>query len=124
MLGAMHRRTVWLQGLVENLLCAATIRTAGLQLQCDALSIMSVLADAEAVVEPLLSQRGQRVRVHGAAGSPEVMADRRRLGHAQGTREVLTGTASAELCAGDVFAIETPGGGGWGPQNGTKYGNT
>src|SRR5690349_10738711 len=26
MLGAMHRRTVWLQGLVENLLAAATIR--------------------------------------------------------------------------------------------------
>ena len=26
MLAAMHRRTLWLQGLVENLLCAATIR--------------------------------------------------------------------------------------------------
>ena len=26
MLEAMHRRTLWLQGLVENLLCAATIR--------------------------------------------------------------------------------------------------
>jgi K+-sensing histidine kinase KdpD len=26
MLGAMHRRALWLQGLVENLLCAATIR--------------------------------------------------------------------------------------------------
>src|SRR5437773_2017408 len=28
MLGAMHRRTLWLQGLVENLLCAATIRVS------------------------------------------------------------------------------------------------
>src|SRR5205807_3855792 len=32
MLGAMHRRTLWLQGLVENLLCAATIREGRLQL--------------------------------------------------------------------------------------------
>src|SRR4051812_25065508 len=31
MLDAMHRRTVWLQGLVENLLFAATIREGRLQ---------------------------------------------------------------------------------------------
>src|SRR2546423_3958291 len=31
MLAAMHRRTLWLQGLVENLLCAATIREGRLQ---------------------------------------------------------------------------------------------
>src|ERR687887_2617263 len=32
MLAAMHRRTLWLQGLVENLLCAASIRGGRLQL--------------------------------------------------------------------------------------------
>jgi two-component system, OmpR family, sensor histidine kinase KdpD len=32
MLGAMHRRTLWLQSLVENLLCAATLREGRLQL--------------------------------------------------------------------------------------------
>ena len=32
MLSAIHRRTLWLQGLVENLLCAATIREGRLQL--------------------------------------------------------------------------------------------
>ena len=31
-----------------------------------------------------------------------------------GTHEILTGTDSAELNPGDVFVIETPGGGGYG----------
>ena len=34
---------------------------------------------------------------------------------ADGTRDALTGTDSAELAPGDVFVIETPGGGGYGP---------
>jgi 5-oxoprolinase (ATP-hydrolysing) len=33
---------------------------------------------------------------------------------ADGSREVLTGTDRAELVPGDVFVIETPGGGGYG----------
>jgi 5-oxoprolinase (ATP-hydrolysing) len=33
---------------------------------------------------------------------------------AGGGHEILTGTDSAELGVGDVFVIETPGGGGYG----------
>ena len=80
MLGAMHRRTLWLQGLVENLLCAATIREGRLQLYRQSLSLTDLLADVEAVVGPLLEQRGQRLRVRRAANLPEVLADSRRLG--------------------------------------------
>src|SRR6266568_5038484 len=80
MLGAMHRRTLWLQGLVENLLCAATIREGRLQLYRQSLSLVDVLVDAEAVVGPLLEQRGQRLRVRIASDLPEVLADSRRLG--------------------------------------------
>ncbi len=80
MLGAMHRRTLWLQGLVENLLCAATIREGRLQLHRQSLSLVDVMADVEAVVGPLLEQRGQRLRVRMATALPEVMADSRRLG--------------------------------------------
>src|SRR3989442_14866797 len=39
MLGAMHRRALWLQGLVENLLCAATIREGRLALYRQSLSL-------------------------------------------------------------------------------------
>lgn len=80
MLGAMHRRTIWLQGLVENLLCAATIREGRLQLFAQPLSMADLLADVEAVVGPLLVQRGQRLRLRKASGLPQVMADTRRLG--------------------------------------------
>ena len=46
----------------------------------------------------------------GAAGLPgEQWVDR-----ADGTRTVLTGTDGADMGAGDVFVIATPGGGGWG----------
>ena len=80
MLGAMHRRTLWLQGLVENLLCAATIREGRLQLHRQSLSVTDLLADVDAVVGPLLAQRVQRLRVRIGSRLPEVLADSRRLG--------------------------------------------
>jgi len=80
MLGAMHRRTLWLQGLVENLLCAATIREGRLQLYRQSLSLCDLLEDVQAVVGPILAQRGQRLRVRCANRLPEVLADSRRLG--------------------------------------------
>jgi signal transduction histidine kinase len=80
MLGAMHRRTLWLQGLVENLLCAATIRDGRLQLFCQSLGLADMLDDVRAVVGPILAQRGQRLRVRMSSDLPEVLADSRRLG--------------------------------------------
>jgi 5-oxoprolinase (ATP-hydrolysing) len=46
----------------------------------------------------------------GADGAPGLQWVER----ADGLRETLTGTDSAELAGGDVFVIETPGGGGYG----------
>jgi two-component system, OmpR family, sensor histidine kinase KdpD len=80
MLEAMHRRALWLQGLVENLLCAATIREGRLQLYRQSLSLADLLDDVKAVVHPLLARRGQRLRVRTAPLLPEVVADSRRLG--------------------------------------------
>src|SRR5262245_27528981 len=80
MLGAMHRRTVWLQGLVENLLAAATIREGRLQLFRQSLSLTDLLVDVEAVAGPLLAQRGQTLRLRVLQHVPEVLADSRRLG--------------------------------------------
>src|SRR5437762_8221994 len=80
MLEAMHRRTLWLQGLVENLLCAATIREGRLTLYRQSLSLSDLLTDVDAVVGPLLAQRGQRLRVRLLSGLPEVLGDSRRLG--------------------------------------------
>ncbi len=80
MLAAMHRRTLWLQGLVENLLCAATIREGRLQLYRQSVGLSDLLADVHAVVGPILAQRGQHLRVRMSQRLPEVLADSRRLG--------------------------------------------
>jgi 5-oxoprolinase (ATP-hydrolysing) len=50
----------------------------------------------------------------GLDGGADGAAGQQWVERADGTREVLSGTARAELAAGDVFVIETPGGGGYG----------
>jgi signal transduction histidine kinase len=80
MLASMHRSAVWLQGLVENLLCAASIREGRLQLISQRLSLAEVLEDVQALVEPLLAQNAQSLDLSVPSVLPEMVGDRRRLG--------------------------------------------
>jgi 5-oxoprolinase (ATP-hydrolysing) len=57
----------------------------------------------------------RNVAPFGLAGGADGAAGRQWVLRADGTSEALTGTDAAELVPGDVFAIETPGGGGYGP---------
>lgn len=50
----------------------------------------------------------------GLQGGQDGAAGRQWVKHPDGTRDILTGTDRAELSPGDVFVIETPGGGGFG----------
>ena len=50
----------------------------------------------------------------GVAGGGPGALGRNWIERADGTREALTGTDKAEVAAGDVIVIETPGGGGYG----------
>ena len=50
----------------------------------------------------------------GLSGGRDGAAGTQWVERADGTRETLSGTARAELAPGDVFAIATPGGGGYG----------
>ncbi len=52
---------------------------------------------------------------HGLAGGMPGARGRNAVERADGRIEELTGSDSAEMAAGDVFVIETPGGGGFGP---------
>jgi 5-oxoprolinase (ATP-hydrolysing) len=47
----------------------------------------------------------------GSPGAPGI----NRIERADGRRETLSHIGSVEMAVGDVFVIETPGGGGWGP---------
>ena len=56
----------------------------------------------------------RRVPPFGAAGGEPGALGRNWVERVDGTRDVLSGTARAEMRPGDVFVIETPGGGGFG----------
>ncbi len=56
----------------------------------------------------------RRVAPKGIKGAADAQAGRNWVERTDGSFELLSATASAELAAGDRFVIETPGGGGWG----------
>ena len=80
MLAAMHRRTLWLQGLVENMLAAATIREGGLRLHLRSVDMLEVVTEVQGLVEPLLDQKQQPLRVRIERQLPSISGDARRLG--------------------------------------------
>jgi 5-oxoprolinase (ATP-hydrolysing) len=59
------------------------------------------------------AQRRDRAPL-GACGGGDGRPGRQRVERADGTVEPVPGSGSAALRAGDVFRIETPGGGGYG----------
>ena len=67
----------------------------------------------EAMNAAILSNR-RRIVPHGLNGGQAGMAGRNRVIRAGGGEEELPGTANAAMRAGDVFVVETPGGGGYG----------
>jgi len=71
----------------------------------------------KAMTASILSNR-RRVAPFGLAGGEPAKSGRNAILRADGTVEELGGTATAAMQAGDTFVIETPGGGGFGPQRG------
>jgi len=67
----------------------------------------------EPMTAAILSNR-RRVPPFGAAGGEAGAVGVNRIERADGELEALGSTAEVEMAAGDVFVIETPGGGGYG----------
>ena len=68
-------------------------------------------------LEPLTAaivSSSRRVAPYGLAGGLPGATGRNRIERADGTVEELPGVAQAEMHAGDVLVVETPGGGGYG----------
>jgi 5-oxoprolinase (ATP-hydrolysing) len=61
----------------------------------------------------ILSNR-RRVAPRGIKGGGDAEAGVNKVVRADGHQEILTATDAADMAAGDVFVIETPGGGGFG----------
>jgi 5-oxoprolinase (ATP-hydrolysing) len=67
----------------------------------------------EPMTAVIVSSR-RNIAPFGLAGGAEGARGRQWVERADGSRHAMTGTDSTELASGDVFVIETPGGGGYG----------
>ena len=65
-------------------------------------------------VEAAILSNHRRVAPFGLEGGEPGRCGRNRIEREDGTVEELEGTATVHLDKGDTFAIETPGGGGYG----------
>ena len=70
--------------------------------------------------DPLLTaailSNHRRTAPFGAAGGEDGATGVNRIERSDGTHEALASTAEVRMAPGDVFVIETPGGGGYGPK--------
>ena len=77
MLSVIREGTLGLQALVENLLCAASMRAGRFQVQVQPTSMLDVILDVQPVVEPLLMHKAQRLQLSSRKGMPDVAVDHR-----------------------------------------------
>jgi len=80
MVTTMHRGALWLHGLVENLLCAATIRDGRFQIHRQTVALEDVIEEVRPVVAPILGQKGHRLETSTKGAIPDISADPRRIG--------------------------------------------
>ncbi|MFN0074166.1 MAG: sensor histidine kinase [Chloroflexota bacterium] len=76
----IHRGALWMQGLIENVLCDAAIRDDRFELNLDWLDMTEVVREVQDLLEPLLAVRSQELRLVFDTSLPMIRADRRRLG--------------------------------------------
>ena len=76
----IHRQALWLQGLVENLLCATVLGEGRFEVHPQPIMLGEILQEVRPVVEPLLAQKGQRLRLAVGRANREVAVDWRRIG--------------------------------------------
>jgi signal transduction histidine kinase len=82
MVRAIERRALWLQGLTENLLTAASLERGGLSIQPRPQDLCTIVEETVEVLEPLLTQRRQCVEISLTDGPAMALVDERRVGQA------------------------------------------
>jgi K+-sensing histidine kinase KdpD len=75
----IHRGTIWLQELVENLLCASSVQAGRFHLQPQPADLLDIVTDVESVLAPVLRQQGQALRVNARGTPPRLWVDPRRV---------------------------------------------
>ena len=110
MIGRIHRGTVWMESLVENLASSASLEVGRLRLGRRPLPLRRCLEDALALVQPLLDRRGQRARLSCPLEPLLVDGDETRLGQVFVN---LLVNAHKYSEADDVFDVQVSTSGAW-----------
>ena len=79
-LRVIHRSTLWLHNLVENLLCASSIQVGRFQVDPQPTSLVEILEEAVSFVMPLLEKKQQTLKCDCPPRMSPVMADAQRIG--------------------------------------------
>jgi two-component system sensor histidine kinase KdpD len=106
----MHRGAIWLQGLVENVLYAATLAEGGVRIYPRALDLIELIRDVLPVVDPLLRQRRQTLRIVDRLDGVRVPADSRRIGQVLINLIANAGKYSGTSTRIDVTVVRKVGG--------------
>jgi K+-sensing histidine kinase KdpD len=78
MISGIHRRALWMRGLMENLLCSAAVSDGRFTVNARPLDVVDLAHEIEAVVRPLLDRKQQRL-VISAPTTTIVHADTQRI---------------------------------------------
>lgn len=78
MVSGIHRRALWMRGLMENLLCSAAINEGRFTVHARPTDIVDIAREVDAVVGPLLDRKRQRLRIV-ASTSALALADAHRV---------------------------------------------
>ena len=80
MVSAMRRRVLWMNQLVDNLLCNAAAGDGRLSIHAQPLDLRAEVEELQCALGPMLARRGQRLSVVADRALPLVAADRHRVG--------------------------------------------
>jgi signal transduction histidine kinase len=80
MVSTIHRSALWLQGLLENLLCAAALGEGEFKIQPKPISLIDVISEVWPIVGPMLDQRKQPLHISSRGVLGDVAGDSRRIG--------------------------------------------
>jgi len=79
MVSGIHRRAVWMRGLLENLLVSAAVREGRLSVIPRPLDIGEAIREAVEIARPLTDRKAQTVSVQTMAACPLVEGDAHRI---------------------------------------------
>jgi two-component system sensor histidine kinase KdpD len=101
MVSSIHRRALWLRGLMENLLCAATADDGRLQIHARPVELRGLIEDARLLMDPLLKRKAQQLRMRTRPMLPFVGGDGHKL-----SQVMLNLLSNASKYSGDGTTIE------------------